>query len=168
MQLKPIDSSALNLVAEWMATKENYQWLDFGNGIQILPPVSLKIMTQREGHLLRVFTPDAADIPIGLVALSSIAQNFQTATLWYVLGDKSHAGQGYTTRAVSQMLTLGFRELALQAVNAWVVEHNEPSIRLLKRNRFQFIGRQRRCHIIDGQAFDRLLFDLLVSEHGGL
>jgi hypothetical protein len=56
MKLKPIDTSTFKLVAEWMTRKENYQWLDFGNGHQILSPVSLKIMTQRDIHLLRVFT----------------------------------------------------------------------------------------------------------------
>jgi RimJ/RimL family protein N-acetyltransferase len=164
MQLKSIDASALKLVAEWMARKENYQWLDFGNGNQILNPVSLKLMTQRNTHMLRLFSSDSGT-PIGLVALSNIAQPFKTATLWYLLGHKNYAGQGYTTHAVSQLLTLGFRELGLQAVNAWAVEHNNASIRVLTRNHFRMIGRQRRCHYIDDRPFDRLLFDLLASEH---
>lgn len=165
MQLRPIDTVALGFVAEWMAREENYQWLDFGNGNQVVTPVSLKLMTQRDIHLFKVFTSDLDGAPIGLVALSNISHNFHTATLWYVLGDKSYGGQGYTTRAVSQILTFGFSELGLQAVNAWAVEYNDPSIRVLTRNRFQMIGRQRRCHYIGGRAFDRLLFDLLSCEH---
>jgi RimJ/RimL family protein N-acetyltransferase len=165
MQLKPIDVDTLNSVAEWMGQKENYQWLDFGNGTQILTPVALKIMAQRDLHFLRVFTPDADGAPIGLVALSNITPHFKTATLWYVLGDKRYGGQGYTTRAVAHLLTLGFRELKLQAVNAWAVEHNTASIHVLTRNRFRPIGRQRRCHYIDGRPYDRLLFDLLVGEY---
>ena len=165
MQLKPIDSRALDLVVTWMARKENYQWLDFGGGLQILSPVTLKIMTQRDSHLLRIFTPDTDDAPIGLVALSNIARNFQTALLWYVLGDKGYGGQGYTTRAVSEMLTVGFEELALQSVNAWTLESNGPSIKVLTRNHFRLVGRQRRCHWIDGHPFDRLLFDLLHADH---
>ena len=30
---------------------------------------------------------------------------------------------------------------------------------------FKFIGRQRRCHVVDGRVCDRLWFDLLASEH---
>jgi len=30
-----------DLVASWLATKENYQWLDFGNGRQTVTPVLL-------------------------------------------------------------------------------------------------------------------------------
>jgi RimJ/RimL family protein N-acetyltransferase len=165
MRLKLIDGPALDLVASWMARKENYQWLDFGGGVQLLSPVNLKIITQRDSHSLRVFTSDTDDTPIGLVALSNIARNFQTASLWYVLGDKGYRGQGYTTRAVSEMLTMGFEELALEGVNAWTVESNEPSIQVLTRNHFQLVGRQRRCHWIDARPFDRLLFDVLRTDH---
>jgi len=148
-----------------MTQKENYQWLDFGNGNQILNEISLKIMIQRDIHLIRSFTSDSEDAPIGLVALSGISHNFKTATLWYVLGDKSYGGKGYTARAVSKILHAGFKELGLQAVNAWAVESNTPSVRVLTRNNFQPIGRQRKCHYIEGRPFDRLLFDLLASEY---
>jgi RimJ/RimL family protein N-acetyltransferase len=168
MELRSLDPAILEIVAAWMAEKENYQWLDFGGGRQILTAPSLKVMSQRDIHLLRAFTADSGHAPIGLVALSDVTAEFKTATLWYVLGDKRYRGQGYTTRAVSRLLTVGFKELGLHAVNAWAVEGNVPSISVLKRNRFELIGRQRQCHYIDGVAFDRLLFDLLSVDHRGL
>lgn len=155
----------LVLSAEWMANKENYQWLDFGYGNQILTPISLKVMLQRDIHLLRVYTSDADSTLIGLVALSDIDCHFKTARLWYVLGDKRYKGQGYTSRAVSRLRTLGFAELGLQAVNAWTVDRNTSSIRVLEGNHFQLIGRQRQCHYIDDGPCGRLLFDLLATEH---
>lgn len=166
MRLKSLTDADIPLVADWMSSKENHQWLDFGQGNQILTAPSLKVMMQRNLHLLRTFTSDTDDAPIGLVGLSNISRDFKTATIWYVLGDKRHGRRGYTTRAVSEVLGLGFRDLRLEAVNAWVVEPNAPSIRVLVRNHFQLIGRQRKCHYIDGQAFDRLLFDLLAADHG--
>ena len=165
MNLRPIDGSEIPLVAEWLSRKENYQWLDFGDGTQILNVVSLKIMLQRDLHLLRIITSDSEDAPIGLVALSNINRNFRTAVLWYVLGDKRYGGQGYMTRAVSKFLTIVFGELGLQAVNAWVVEGNLPSVRILERNNFRPVGSLRKCHYIDDQPSNRLLFDLLASEH---
>jgi len=83
-----------------------------------------------------------------------------------VLGDKTYAGRGYTSRAVGQLLTLGFTTLGLETVSAWAVEDNAASIQVLVRNGFLAIGRQRQCHVIDGRPRDRLLFDLLASEHG--
>ncbi len=151
-----------------MAQKGNWQWLDFGNGQQILTSITLKIMAQRDAHFLRLFAPDSTLAPIGLVGLSNINRTFRTAMLWYVLGDKDYTGQGWTTRAVSASLSCGFNELGLRAVNAWAVEQNIPSLRVLERNNFRLIGRQRQCHYIDGRSCDRLLFDILASEHKGM
>lgn len=165
MQLKPVDSpELLQLVAGWLAQKENYQWLDFGDGRQLVSPEWLKIAMQRGSYALRLFTSDLDDAPIGVVGLSNVNPHFKTANIWVVLGDKSHAGQGYASRATSKMLTLGFQELGLQAIYTWIVEHN-PSIHVARRVNFRPIGRQRQCHYIDGRAYDRLWFDLLASEH---
>ena len=165
MQLKPPDSPGLlDLTVEWLTRKENYQWLDFGDGRQRVTPEWLKIAMQRGTTVLRVFTSDADDRPIGIVALGDVNSNFKTANIWVVLGDKSFAGQGYATRATARMLTLGFTELGLRAIHTWIVEHN-PSVHVARRVGFKPIGRQRQCHAIDGQAYDRLWFDLLASEH---
>lgn len=165
MKLQRLEAPEVELVAQWLTQKENWQWLDFGEGRQTLDRVTLRVMAQRDIHMLRVFTPDASNAPIGVVGLSDINPYFKTATLWYVLGDKSQARRGYATQAVATMLTLGFSEGGLKAINAWVVEPNLPSRRVLERNHFQFVGRLRRCHYIDGQPYDRLLFDLLEEEH---
>ena len=165
MILRAIEAGEVGLVAGWLAQKENYQWLDVGGGRQVLSAGSLKIMIQRDIHMLRTYCPDAGASPVGLVALSDIDRKFKTARLWYLLGDKERSGRGLTTRAVSLILDKGFRDLGLVAINAWTVEHNVGSIRVLERNKFRQVGLQRKCHYIDGLAFDRLLFDLLAEEH---
>lgn len=165
MKLKPIATADIQQVAGWLAQKDNYQWLDFGNGTQILSPVSLKIMTQRDIHFLRLFTPDESEEPIGVIGLSNIDRKFKTASIWVVLGNKRYSGKGYPRRAGNNILTLAFADLALHAVNAWTLENNTAAIRLLERLHFRSIGRLRQCHYINGQPYDRLLFDLLASEH---
>ena len=50
------------------------------------------------------------------------------------------------------------------SVDTWVVNGN-PSRRIIERLNFRFVGRQRQCHYIDGRLYDRLMFDLLASEH---
>ena len=165
MQLKPLDSpEVIRLVADWLGRKENYQWLDFGDGRQLVTAEWLKIAMQRGTYVLRVFTSDVDDRPIGLVGLSNINQLFKSATIWVVAGDKSYAARGHATRAASEMLTFGFGALGLHSINTWIVEHN-PSIRMAQRLRFRPIGRQRQCHFIDGKPYDRLWFDLLACEH---
>lgn len=165
MRLLPLDTpEVLDLVASWLARKENYQWLDFGNGRQIVTPTLLKIMAQRETHLMRLYTAGGEDTPLGVVGLNSVDRAFGTATLWAVAGEKSFKARGYVSLASSKLLTMAFRDLGLHAVNTWIVESN-PSLRSLERLNFRFIGRQRQCHAIDGRSYDRLLFDLLSAEH---
>ena len=165
MKLLPLDTpELLELVAQWLAQKENHQWLDFGNGRQIVTPTLLKIMAQRPTHFMRAYTSDRDDIPIGICGLNSVDLNFRSATLWGAQGDKGFRNRGLGTLAAAKVLTMAFRDLGLQTVNTWVVEGN-PSLRLIQRLNFRSIGRQRQCHFIDGRAYDRLLFDLLASEH---
>lgn len=167
MQLKPIDSpELLHLVASWLAQKENYQWLDFGDGRQILTPEWLKIMTQRDTHFIRVYTSDD-DVPIGVAGLDAVNRSFKTGRFWFVAGEKAFRGHGYATRAASKLLTLAFRDLGLQAVNSWAVDTNppNPSVGIALRLNFRIIGRQRQCHYIDDRAYGRLWLDLLASEH---
>ena len=165
MRLLPLDTpEVLDLVASWLTRKENYQWLDFGNGRQIVTPTLLKIMAQRETHLMRVYMGGQEDVPIGIVGLNSVDRTFGTATLWAVAGEKSFRARGYVSLASSKLLTFAFRDLGLHAVNTWIVENN-PSLRSLERLNFRFIGRQRQCHVIEGRPYDRLLFDLLAAEH---
>jgi RimJ/RimL family protein N-acetyltransferase len=165
MQLLPLTTPALfELAAGWLAQKENYQWLDFGQGRQLVTPQLLKIMVQRDTHYLRLYTADAQDVPIGIVGLNSVDRVFKTATFWGAAGDKSFRSRGYGTPAASKFLTLAFQELGLRVVNTWVVDGN-PSVRIIERLGFRLVGRQRQCHYIDDRPFDRLLFDLLASEH---
>jgi RimJ/RimL family protein N-acetyltransferase len=165
MKLLPLDRSDIfDLAAGWLAQKENYQWLDFGSGKQVVTPPLLKVMVQRDTHFLRAYTSDRDDVPIGIVGLNNVDRIFKTATFWGVSGEKSFRNRGYSTIASSKLLTLAFQDLGLHVINTWAVEHN-PSLRTIERLGFRFVGRQRRCHCIDGLLFDRLLFDLLASEH---
>ncbi len=164
MTLEPLDTpERLRLAAEWLSQKENTQWLDFGDSRQKVTPEWLKLAVQRGAQAVRIFTSDDG-APIGVVGLGNINRDFRTATLWVILGDKSAGRRGYATRAVSRMVGIGFRELGLNAINTWVVEHN-PSLRVAERSGFRPFGRQRQCHYIDGRAYDRIWFDMLSSEH---
>lgn len=165
MKLLPLDNSErIELAAGWLAQKDNYQWLNFGAGRQPVTPAVLRIMAQRETHFMRLYTAGDDDTPIGIAAVNDVDRVNLTATLWGATGDKAYRYRGYATYAGSVFLSLVFRQLGLQAINTWVVEHN-PSLRLVQRLGFRPVGRLRRCHCIDGRLYDRLHFDLLAEEH---
>lgn len=166
MRLVPlVTAEHLEQAARWLADPGTCAWLDFGNGVQSPGPASLKMMAQKDTHALRLFTADEDDHPIGLVGLSNIDRRFKTATIWIALGEKHYSARGYAYRAGAAMLDYAFGELGLHAINAWAVDSNHASVRLMRRLKFHGIGRQRQCHYIDGQAHDRLWFDLLAADH---
>lgn len=165
MKLLPLDTPArIELAAGWLARKENYQWLDFGNGGQAISPLLLKVMAQRDTHFLRLYTGPHDDAPIGIAGLNNVDRRLRTAVFWGAAGEKSFRSRGWGTLAGSKFLTLAFRELGLNAIQTWVAEGN-PSQRLVERLGFRFVGRQRLSHAIDGRPCDRLLYDLLAREH---
>src|SRR5205823_2922610 len=110
MKLLPIDSVELiELVAGWLGKYDNYKWLDFGNGVQQINPVTLRIMTQRDIHVFRIYTAGEEEEPAGVVGLTNVDRKFRTASLWAVLGNKRYGG--YTMQASHRMLTVAFTEL---------------------------------------------------------
>jgi len=168
IELLPLDrAERVELAAGWLAQKENAQWLDFGDGRRVMTPALLKIMTQRPSHFLRLYTSPRDGTPIGLCGLNDIDRIARTATFWGLAGDKSFRNRGYGTLAARAFLSLVFAELGLHSIHTWVAEGN-PSLRIGERLHYHYIGRQRQCHVIDGRLVDRLLFDLLASEHRAL
>lgn len=165
MRLLPLDTpERVALAAGWLAQKENYQWLDFGNGGEAISPLLLKIMAQRDTHFLRLYTSPLDDRPLGIAGLNSVDRRLRTAVFWGAAGEKSFRSRGWGTLAGSKFLTLAFRELRLNVIQTWVAEGN-PSQRLVERLGFRFVGRQRSSHAVGGRPCDRLLYDLLAAEH---
>ncbi len=62
-----------------------------------------------------------------------------TAEISYTL-DPSAWGRGYATEAVEQFVQLGFDQLKLSRIRAWVNVINGPSRRVLEKNKFRLTG----------------------------
>jgi RimJ/RimL family protein N-acetyltransferase len=163
MLLAPLEDGDIPGVAAWLSDPSIHQWLWFAPGLQAPTEALLRVMVRRDRHVLRLVRGGPGEPPAGIVALSDVDRAFGTATLWYVL-DVAHRGRGLATRGVRGLLSEGFAG-GLRVVQAWAVDGNEPSIRVLMRAGFRFAGRQRACHLIGGSPRDRLLFDILAPEH---
>jgi RimJ/RimL family protein N-acetyltransferase len=86
------------------------------------------------------------------------------AELGWVL-DPAHAGRGYATEAVRELLRLCFEELGLRRVIAQCFADNEPSWRLMER-----VGMRREQHTVrdslhrSGEWLDGMSYAVLVEE----
>jgi RimJ/RimL family protein N-acetyltransferase len=165
MHLRTARDGDLETIAGWLAEPRIAMWLDFGMA-RPLTAVALKYASAQRSQRLFTFAPARGEkvAPIGVVALSSIHPSFRTALLWYALGEPRYAGRGLTSMAAAEVVRIGFSELDLRAIHAWVAAGNPASVRILEKIGFRPIGRQRQCHAIEGQLRDRLLFDIVPHE----
>src|SRR5256884_9515441 len=93
VKLLPLDSAeAIELVAGWLSKYDNYKWLDFGNGVQRLTPVALRVMTQRDLHEFRIYTADDGDVPAGGLGLPNLDRDFKTPSVLALPGNKKNRG----------------------------------------------------------------------------
>ena len=166
IKVKPVADRDLPTVVEWLTRPATAQWLDFGAGRSV-SATALKYGMARGMEKIFTFSAEGEEAPAGVVGLSQIHPRFRTAMLWYALGAPDMGGRGMTTRAVEAVLEIAFDQLELDAINAWTVADNRASERILQKTGFRLIGRQRRCHYIDDQPHDRLLFDRLSDRLDG-
>jgi RimJ/RimL family protein N-acetyltransferase len=90
-------------------------------------------------------------------------QNVQAELGWVL--DPDHAGRGYASEAVREVLRICFEELGLRRVTAGCFADNEASWRLMER-----VGMRREVHTVreslhrSGQWLDGLGYALLADE----
>jgi RimJ/RimL family protein N-acetyltransferase len=91
------------------------------------------------------------------------ARGVQAELGWSV--DPAHAGRGYATEAVRELIRLCFDELGLRRVIAQCFAANEPSWRLMER-----VGMRREQHTVrdslhrSGEWLDGMMYALLAEE----
>lgn len=162
--LRPPDAADLKHVLRWMQQPQVHKWFDFGAGRQVLHPIALSSMAGSERCCMRVFGDRESPEPVGMVVLSDIHHPFRTASFWVVRDIFRKAYSGITADATRCLLDHGFTTLKTVSINAWAVETNHRSIRLLKSVGFREYGVQRDCHVVDGYITGRVHFELLPEQ----
>lgn len=147
------------LVADWLGDPAINQWLT-GEWRDKPATASLVAIAVRNRHN-RMFLVRCDGTPCGIVALADIDLADRLAMAWYLLGDSNFSGRGITSDALSQLVAIGFGELALECIYAWIMEDNVRSARVLEKIGFSTAGRLRRAALCRGQQVDRIYFDVI-------
>lgn len=153
----------LKAVSAWMEDPAVHRWFDFGQGRQQVSATALSIMARSPNYCMRIFSEPDRDDAGGVVVLSEVLHPFESAHFWVIRQPHRPARPGLTAAATRALLQTGFGRLGRRTVNAWVVESNERSLRLLDRVGFERIGLQRECHRVDGQLQGRVHLELLLD-----
>jgi RimJ/RimL family protein N-acetyltransferase len=161
MKLLPIENEHLPLVCEWLSRPE-CEWLDFGD-VHNFTPITVKFLIRKKDDVYRLFAADEApSTPLGVVALHAVSRRFKSASFWMVTGKRGFFKHVFLANV--ELLKIAFFDLGLESVNTWLVDGNRCSLYAMEMLGFHYVGRQRKCHVVQGQVKDRLLFDMLRCE----
>lgn len=157
VDLQPLSAATAMLAAGWLAQPAVHKWLDFGSGRQVLSGLALLSMDRSRKHAIRIVHDEAGEA-FGIIALSHVDSPFRSAWVWAARDPARKRAPLHVW--LSAMLRYGFNELGLRSVYSQAVESNSPSIASVQRAGMKAMGRQRLAHVIDGQFYDRILFDI--------
>lgn len=160
--IEPLSPELFQLVAGWLSNHEVNRWLT--SEWRARPADSALVAIAVRNKRNRIFLVRQGGTPVGLVGLADVDPQDHCAMVWYVLGTSTLGGRGFITDAVRQVCRLGFQELGLRNIYAWIMEPNQKSRRVLEKNGFTESGHLRRAADMDGQSVDRVYFDLTPED----
>ena len=100
---------------------------------------------------------------LGCIRLNSIDKQASVAVIGYEFG-KLFWGQGYATEALVAVTKHCHEAMNLYRLEAWTVEGNPASDRVLAKAGYQHEGTQRKKMVIGKQRFDQRLFGRLADD----
>ena len=103
---------------------------------------------------------DENDRLIGFISLCDMNRYEGYMELEYAVTQECR-NKGIATRAILRMCAIGFEEMGVQVIAAWVRSHNEASVRVLEKCGFTYEGRLRQ-HARDKS--DTLCYSILREE----
>ncbi len=95
-----------------------------------------------EGKLLRLwaFLKDNPDEIVGCVCFQNILREpYRSCSLGYKISYK-YLHQGYAYEALNKCIDILFAEYPIHRIEAYIMENNEPSMRLIERLSFHYEG----------------------------
>lgn len=104
------------------------------------------------------------ELPIGECGFHTLNRTHKRTELFYFMRNDSYKNKGLMSEALPHVIRYGFETLELNRIEALVASWNEPSIRLLQKNKFVFEGTMRQDYVVDGVPDDSDCYSLLKSE----
>ena len=147
------------LCRKWFEDTNITQWLTsilrFG---KYFPIIHSKIIKDIKNKL---FLLKEDDDFVGLIGLFNIDKVDRRAEIFYIVGSKSNRNRGIAQRAVEILKKIAFDEYNLITIYANVAEKNVPSLRVLEKTGFKYVGRYRNAFNWKGEYLDLLTFDFV-------
>ncbi len=121
------------------------------------------LLEQLNGECYMCIVRDKSGKMVGRVNLSSIrGHNSKRAELGYRISENEQ-GKGYASEAIRLILGEGAEKLDLKIIEAGTSTTNIGSQKVLFKNGFEQVGREKKVMMINGDWVDGLLFERCVA-----
>ena len=97
---------------------------------------------------------------VGTIGIKDIDYINKKANIGYWIG-KHYQGKGIATECVKLVIKYAFDVLKLKEISAYVFPDNNPSIRVLKKNRFVKIGEVNEYHPLSNRCRNSLIYIII-------
>jgi ribosomal-protein-alanine N-acetyltransferase len=160
-QLRPEDAGD---VFNYYSNEKVFRYLDWYGPETLEKCIKLINLWNKgyiDGWIIRFAIADkATDQVIGTIFLNSFEG--KRCEVGYELSE-SHWHQGIMSEAIEAVLSLGFNQLEMVRIQAFVNSDNVPSKGLLKKFNFKEEGllRQYECHCVTGKCTDMFIYGLI-------
>ncbi len=141
----------------WFESKETTKWLTSPLRLGRYPRIIHdKLSSDRSNRVFFITVQSAA---LGLAGLLGLDRIDRKAEVWYLIGEDRNRGKDYASEALRLLSGFATEGLGLISLYAHVSVHNFPSIRVLEKCGFQYVGKLRKAFYINGSYQDLLLYD---------
>lgn len=121
---------------------------------------NIEAFEQGSNYNFYIFLKDK-NLLIGHIGLTNIVRGvFQSCFMGYAL-DKDYINNGYMSYVIKEIINFAFCDLNLHRIEANVMPHNLPSLKVLKKNNFTFEGVAKKYLKINGKWEDHVHMVLL-------
>ena len=120
--------------------------------------------TRNNTRVLLGIYDNASDSHIGNITLQQINWVNRSASVAYLIGERSFEGRGIATEAVRMVMYYGFNRLNLERLHAGVSARHAASRRVLEKSGMRAEGRLRGALLRNGERTDVMLFGGLRDE----
>lgn len=100
---------------------------------------------------------------MGIIEIYGFNNEDRKAKIGYWLGT-NYRGKGYISEALEKIIQIGFENLKLNKISAYVIKSNKKSISILRKFNFRRVGIQKKDKLFEGKYYDVILFELLNKE----
>lgn len=122
----------------------------------------VRVSQQSKGFGWMVRDHDLGNL-LGCIRLNSIDKRASVAVVGYEFG-KAFWGQGYATEALAAVTKHCHEAMLVYRLEAWTVEGNPASDRVLIKAGYRHEGTQRKKMVLGKQRFDQRMFGRLADD----